>query len=75
MPDKQKDPGISPLLVSYKTLLTFGSWLFLIGSLIFQVDSVIELRQGFTTHAILNVFASLLFTLGSILFVIHDSQV
>lgn len=55
-------------------LQTVGSWLFLIGSLIFQVDSIIEVKEGLSNHVILHVFGSLLFTVGSIFFVIQDMR-
>ncbi|WP_315784791.1 hypothetical protein [Fischerella sp. JS2] len=55
-------------------LLTLVSWLFLIGSLIFQIDAIVELTEGFSLHVALHLSASLLFTVGSILFVIHDAQ-
>jgi hypothetical protein len=55
-------------------LFSLVSWLFLIGSLIFQVDAILELTEGISTHAILHISASCLFTVGSILFVIHDAR-
>ena len=55
-------------------LQTTGSWLFLIGSLIFQYDSILEVLEGLSTHVILHVVGSLLFTIGSIFFVIQDMR-
>jgi len=55
-------------------LLTLVSWLFLIGSLIFQMDAVLEFTEGVSIHAILHLLASFLFTVGSVLFVIHDAR-
>ncbi|MGL5794135.1 MAG: hypothetical protein ACRC06_06935 [Waterburya sp.] len=45
-----------------------ASWLFLIGSLIFMLDGILELTEGISIHAIFHNLASLLFTIGSILF-------
>lgn len=59
---------------SNTVLFTFVSWLFLIGSLIFQIDAILEFMEGFSIHVILHLLASLLFTIGSILFVIHDAH-
>lgn len=59
-------------------LMTFVSWLFLIGSLIFQMDALLELMegwsQGLNLHVVFHLSASLLFTVGSLLFVIQDGQ-
>ena len=55
-------------------LQTVGSWLFLIGSLIFQADSIIEVIEGLSPHVILHVLGSLLFTIGSIFFVVQDMR-
>ena len=55
-------------------LLEFVSWIFLIGSLIFQIDSILEIIEGISLHAALHFSASLLFTLGSVLFVMYDAQ-
>ncbi len=55
-------------------LISFVSWLFLIGSLIFQIDAILELTEGISLHVVLHLSASLLFTIGSILFVVHDAQ-
>ncbi|MFM7425843.1 MAG: hypothetical protein ACKO7W_12780 [Elainella sp.] len=58
--------------------MTFVSWLFLIGSLIFQLDALLELTeswsQGLNLHVLFHLSASLLFTVGSLLFVIQDQQ-
>lgn len=48
--------------------LALVSWLFLIGSLIFTVDSGLEMLEGISLHSIFHLSASLLFTLGSLLF-------
>jgi hypothetical protein len=45
------------------------SWLFLIGSLIFLGDGILELTEGISIHALLHLSASLLFTVGSVLFI------
>jgi hypothetical protein len=55
-------------------LFTLVSWLFLIGSLIFQVDAVLEVTESVSMHAVLHLLASCLFTVGSVLFVIHDAR-
>ena len=44
------------------------SWLFLIGSLLFVLDSGLEIIEGISLHSIIHLSASLLFTIGSILF-------
>jgi hypothetical protein len=48
------------------------SWLFLIGSLIFTLDAVMEISKGITFSAVLHVSASILFTIGSVLFMPSD---
>lgn len=55
-------------------LMSLVSWLFLIGSLIFQVDAILELIEGISLHVVLHLSASLLFTIGSVLFVVHDAK-
>jgi hypothetical protein len=55
-------------------MLAFVSWLFLIGSLIFQIDAVLEIIESLSFHAVLHFSAGLLFTIGSVLFVVHDAQ-
>jgi hypothetical protein len=55
-------------------LMSLVSWLFLIGSLIFQLDAILELTEGISLHVAFHLSASLLFTLGSILFVVHDAR-
>ncbi|MBD2463639.1 hypothetical protein H6G89_21800 [Oscillatoria sp. FACHB-1407] len=65
-PVKQKE--------SSNNLPALVSWLFLIGSLIFQMDAMLELTEGISIHAILHMSASSLFTIGSILFVVHDTR-
>ncbi len=47
--------------------LVLVSWLFLIGSLIFTADAVLEIWQGISLHAILYISGSLLFVMGSLL--------
>jgi hypothetical protein len=59
---------------SESNLMPLVSWLFLIGSLIFQVDAILELTEGISLHVVLHLSASLLFTIGSILFVVYDGQ-
>jgi hypothetical protein len=55
-------------------LLTLVSWLFLMGSLLFQIDAILELIEGFSIHVLLHLSAGLLFTVGSVLFVMHDAR-
>jgi thiosulfate reductase cytochrome b subunit len=55
-------------------LMALASWLFLIGSLIFQLDAILELTEGISLHVAFHLSASLLFTAGSILFVMHDGK-
>ena len=52
----------------------FVSWLFLIGSLMFVLDSVLENLPGVSFSSLLHLLASILFTIGSILFIPNDSQ-
>jgi hypothetical protein len=50
------------------------SWLFLIGSLIFMADGILELTEDISIHAIFHNLASLLFTIGSIFFLLDTRQ-
>ena len=50
------------------------SWLFLIGSLLFVLDSGLEITEGISLHSIIHLSASLLFTIGSILFLPRNQQ-
>lgn len=50
------------------------SWLFLIGSLIFTLDSILEILRGVSFSAILHVSASVLFTIGSVLFIPSNKE-
>ncbi|WP_152532321.1 hypothetical protein [Leptolyngbya sp. Heron Island J] len=50
------------------------SWLFLIGSLMFVLDAVLENTRGVSFSSLLHLLASILFTIGSILFIPNDSQ-
>ena len=59
---------------SDSNLMTLVSWLFLIGSLIFQMDAIVELTEGMSLHVAFHLSASLLFTIGSVLFVLQDAQ-
>lgn len=53
---------------------TVVSWLFLIGSLTFFLDAVLENMQGVSFSSLLHLLASILFTIGSVLFIPNDSQ-
>lgn len=48
---------------------SFVSWLFLIGSLLFTVDSALENVRGVSVSSLLHLSASILFTVGSVLFI------
>jgi hypothetical protein len=50
------------------------SWLFLLGSLLFVLDSGLEIIEGISLHSIIHLSASLLFTIGSILFLPQIQQ-
>ncbi|BAY86292.1 hypothetical protein NIES267_57980 [Calothrix parasitica NIES-267] len=50
------------------------SWLFLIGSLLFVLDSGLEIIEGISLHSVIHLSASLLFTIGSILFLPRNQQ-
>lgn len=50
------------------------SWLFLIGSLMFLVDSCLENLRGISFSSMLHLTASVLFTVGSFLFIPSGKQ-
>jgi hypothetical protein len=50
------------------------SWLFLIGSLIFTLDAILENVRGISFSSLLHLSASILFTIGSVLFIPSDKQ-
>ena len=50
------------------------SWLFLIGSLIFTLDSILEILREVTFSATLHISASVLFTIGSVLFIPNNKE-
>ena len=50
------------------------SWLFLIGSLMFLFDGLIELTEGISIHVFLHLPASVLFVIGSVLFMPTDHK-
>ncbi|NHC34031.1 hypothetical protein [Scytonema millei] len=51
-----------------------ASWLFLIGSLMFVFDAILEIFKGITVSAVLHFSASIIFTIGSILFMPDPTQ-
>ncbi|MBD2306358.1 hypothetical protein H6G17_12640 [Chroococcidiopsis sp. FACHB-1243] len=51
-----------------------ASWLFLIGSLMFVFDAILEISKGVTLSAVLHFSASIIFTIGSILFMPDPTQ-
>jgi len=50
------------------------SWLFLIGSLIFTLDAILENVKGTSFSSLLHISASILFTVGSVLFMPNHQQ-
>lgn len=50
------------------------SVLFLIGSLIFLLDAVLENLRGISFSSMLHLSASILFTIGSVLFIPSNSR-
>ena len=50
------------------------SVLFLMGSLIFLLDAVLENLRGISFSSMLHLSASALFTIGSVLFIPSNSQ-
>lgn len=52
----------------------FVSWLFLIGSLMFVLDAILENMRSISFSSLLHLLASILFTIGSVLFIPTDSQ-
>lgn len=50
------------------------SWLFLIGSLMFLFDGLIELTEGISIHVFLHLPASIMFVVGSVLFMPTDKN-
>lgn len=53
---------------------TLVSWLFLIGSLMFLFDGLIELTEGISIHIFFHLPASVLFVFGSVLFMPTDEN-
>lgn len=51
-----------------------AGWLFLIGSLMFLFDGILELTEGISIHGVIHLSASILFTIGSILFIPTDKK-
>lgn len=50
------------------------SWLFLVGSVMFTLDAVIENLRGISFSSLLHLSASILFTIGSALFIPSNQQ-
>ncbi|MEO0409521.1 MAG: hypothetical protein AAF289_19430 [Cyanobacteria bacterium P01_A01_bin.135] len=50
------------------------SWLFLIGSLLFVLDAVLENLKGVSFSSFLHLFAGILFTVGSALFIPQSDE-
>ena len=45
------------------------SWLFLIGSLMFLFDGLLELTENMSIHVVIHLVSSTLFVIGSVLFI------
>lgn len=73
--DRKRDK-IIPKIAKEKNIdrTSLVSWMFLIGSLIFQIDAILELEEGFSIHVLLHLSASLLFVIGSIFFLLDARQ-
>ena len=59
-------------LIKNKTLLDRDlliSWLFLIGSLMFLFDGLLELTENMSIHVVIHLVSSTLFVIGSVLFI------
>ena len=52
----------------------FVSRLFLLGSVMFLLDAILENLKRISFSSLLHISASILFTIGSILFIPNDSQ-
>ncbi len=52
----------------------FVSWLFLMGSLMFVLDAILESMRGISFSSLLHLSASILFTIGSVLFIPNNSR-
>ena len=50
------------------------SWLFVIGSLMFVLDAILENTKNISFSSLLHLSASILFTIGSVLFTPSNSQ-
>jgi hypothetical protein len=50
------------------------SWLFLVGSLMFVLDAILENARGVSFSSLLHLSASILFTIGSVLFMPGNSK-
>ena len=50
------------------------SWLFLVGSLMFLFDGLIELTEGISIHVLFHLPASVMFVVGSYLFMPTDKN-
>ena len=45
-----------------------ANWLFLMGSTVFTLDSLMEINRSLSIHSIFSILTSLAFTIGCILF-------
>ncbi|MEM8808261.1 MAG: hypothetical protein AAGF01_19755 [Cyanobacteria bacterium P01_G01_bin.38] len=71
---KQNAENITPRSSGKLSREAFVSWLFLIGSLMFVLDAILENVRGVSFSSVLHLVASILFTIGSVLFIPNDSQ-
>jgi hypothetical protein len=70
-PSACQDANSSPGKLDRESLV---SWLFLIGSLIFTLDAILEILKGISFSATLHISSSVLFTIGSVLFIPSNQQ-
>lgn len=76
MDSKVKPPMKNEKLISRylgDNFLFIGNWLFLLGSLVFTLDTIVEIFEGITLHSIFHIVACLFFTIGCVLFIL-DAQ-
>ncbi len=71
VPETQKNTNQAETKINSVGLV---SWLFLIGSLLFVLDSALEIIESISLHSMIHLSASLLFTIGSILFLPRNQK-
>ena len=50
-----------------------ANWLFMLGSLVFTIDALLENIESFSLHSLFHIFASVAFSCGCVLF-LQDAQ-